>query len=85
MAALRGAGLPLHRSAGILPAYDVKSPALAKWKKRTNRPRNCATATPFAELTFPPRLFSFFAQRPRRFAPDIRPGIFIVVAQASRL
>jgi hypothetical protein len=29
-----------NRSAGILPAYDVKSPALAKSKKRTHRNPN---------------------------------------------
>jgi len=39
----------------------------------------------FAELTRPLRFSSFFPQRPRRFAPDKSPGIFIVVGQASRL
>jgi len=46
---------------------------------------NQAAAAPFAELTISPRFSSFFRQRPRRFAPDFRPGIFIVVAQASCL
>jgi hypothetical protein len=33
------------------------------------------------ELTLPPHFSSFFPQRPRRFAPDFRPGIFIVQAE----
>jgi hypothetical protein len=37
----------------------------------------------FAELTWPRGLFNFFTQRPRRFAPDFRPGIFIVQRGAA--
>jgi hypothetical protein len=36
-------------------------------------------------LTLSPHFPSFFPQRPRRFAPDFRPGIFIVGGWALRL
>jgi len=36
-------------------------------------------------LTWPRGIFNFFAQRPRRFAPDFRPGIFIVAGRAVLL
>ena len=37
------------------------------------------------ELTLSPHFPSFFRQRPRRFAPDYRPGIFIVGGRAALL
>ena len=36
----RGTSSPLNRSAGILPAYDGKSPAMAKSKQSTHRNPN---------------------------------------------
>jgi hypothetical protein len=37
------------------------------------------------ELTPADAFSTFFRQRPRRFAPDYRPGIFIVAGSAVRL
>jgi hypothetical protein len=41
--------------------------------------------TQLGELTLPAHFPRFYRQRPRRFAPDLHPGIFVVVAPASCL